>query len=52
MPDMTLTSAGFGRKFVWTEKDEEEAEPAFEGGLVDPEPCCKRCRPIENQERS
>lgn len=52
MADMTLTCAGCGRKFVWTEKEQKEAEPACEGGLLDPEPYCRRCRPKQDQERS
>ena len=53
MGDLTLTCVGCGTRFVWTEKEQAEAEDlSGDGGLVEIEPYCKACRPKQDQQRS
>lgn len=51
MGDVTLTCDGCGAKFVWTEKEQTEAEEHGDGGLIEVEPYCKSCRPKQDQQR-
>jgi hypothetical protein len=51
MGDIELTCEGCGARFVWTEKEQTEAEENGEGGLIETEAHCKRCRPKQDQQR-
>jgi len=52
MGNVELTCEACGTKFLWTDKEQTEAEENGEGGLIEMEPYCKSCRPKQDQQRS
>jgi hypothetical protein len=59
MPDMRLTCAECGKRFTWTQEEQDErslaaskdTEDEATGDLIEPEQFCRRCRPKQDQQR-